>query len=169
LDFPPIGKQPYFCQQLPRRLKLFKQENPFYYRFSFMLEASFPAMLALLSIGEFFSDMVMVLKIFVLLTIISWVVMHLGKGPLAIVLIIGVSWFVLFDMFWLFGGTYVLMMMLTLGVAGIFIDLFFVFPGFASGAGIGAGEAKMSSQGGVNQRMQMFAHPPGGRKLPPPM
>ena len=136
--------------------------------------ALIPAMFALLSIGDFFSDMILVLKIFVLLTIISWVVMHLGKGPLSIVLIVGISWFVLFDAFWLFGGTYVLMMLLTLGVAGIFIDLFFVFPGFAAGAAPGAGglaaEAKMSSQGGVNQRMKLFkAKPGGGRKLPPPM
>ncbi len=132
-----------------------------------------PLMFALLSIGEFFSDMVFVLKIFVLLTIISWVIMHLGKGPLAIVLIVGISWFVLFDAFWFFGGTYVLMMLLTLGIAGIFIDLFFVFPGFAAGAGGSGGlpaEAKMSSQGGVNQRMQAFKAKPGrARKLPPPM
>ena len=134
-----------------------------------MLEAAFPLMLSLLSIGEFFSDMTMVLKIFVLLTIISWVVMHLGKGPLAIVLIIGISWFVLFDMFWLFGGTYVLMMMLTMGIAGIFIDLFFVFPGFAAG-GHGEQEAKMGSQGGVNERMHLFRQPHGGGgRLPPPM
>ena len=105
-----------------------------------------PLMFALLSIGEFFSDMVFVLKIFVLLTIISWVIMHLGKGPLSIVLIIGISWFVLFDAFWLFGGTYVLMMLLTLGIAGIF------------------------SQGGVNQRINLFRQKPGRiRKLPPPM
>src|SRR3989338_3844792 len=119
-----------------------------------MLATVFPAMLALLSIGEFFSDMVMVLKIFVLLTIISWVVMHLGKGPLAIVLIIGISWFVLFDMFWLFGGTYVLMMLLTLGVAGIFIDMFFVFPGFASGLGK-LGEQESITQKDVNSRMRL--------------
>ena len=134
--------------------------------------ALIPTMFALLSIGEFFSDMVFVLKIFVLLTIISWVIMHLGKGPLSIVLIIGISWFVLFDAFWLFGGTYVLMMLLTLGIAGIFIDFFFVFPGFAAGTGMPSGpEAKVSSQGGVNQRMQLFRPKPGGggRKLPPPM
>ena len=135
--------------------------------------ALIPTMFALLSIGEFFSDMILVLKIFVLLTIISWVVMHLGKGPLSIVLIVGISWFVLFDAFWLFGGTYVLMMLLTLGIAGIFIDLFFVFPGFAAGVAPSGGlapEAKMSSQGGVNQRMKLFRQKPGGaRKLPPPM
>ncbi len=133
--------------------------------------ALIPTMFALLSIGDFFSDMILVLKIFVLLTIISWVVMHLGKGPLSIVLIIGISWFVLFDAFWLFGGTYVLMMLLTLGVAGIFIDLFFVFPGFAAvGGPKGPAEAKMSSQGGVMQRMNLFKQKPGGpKKLPPPM
>jgi len=134
-----------------------------------MLEALFPLALAFLSIGEFFSDMILVLKIFVLLTIISYIVMHLGKGPLAIVLIIGISWFVLFDAFWFFGGVYVLMSLLMLGVAGIFIDLFFTFPGFAAGKW-GEQEAKMSSQGGVNQRMKMFHKPPGGGgKLPPPM
>ena len=68
---------------------------------------------------------------------------------------------------------YVLMMLLTLGIAGIFIDLFFVFPGFAAGKGPPGGlpaEAKMSSQGGVNQRMNLFRQKPGRiRKLPPPM
>jgi hypothetical protein len=61
------------------------------------------------------------------------------------------------------------MMLLTLGVAGIFIDMFFVFPGFAAGGG-GERESKMGSQKDVNERMKLFHHPPGGgRKLPPPM
>ncbi len=133
-----------------------------------MIENLIIPSLAFLGIMEFFSDMILVLKIFVLLTIVSWVVMHLGKGPLAIVLIVGISWFVLFDQFWFFGGVYVLMMLLMLGIAGIFIDMFFVFPGFAAGSS-GAPEAKMSSQGGVMQRMKLFHKAPGGRKLPPPM
>jgi len=135
----------------------------------FMVEAGLPIMLALF-IGEFFSDMLFVLKIFVLLAIVSFVMMHLGKGPLAIVLIVGISYIVLFSpLTWLFEGAYVLMMLFMLGVAGIFIDLFFVFPGFAAGGGL-TPEAKMSSQGGVNQRMKMFNKPVGGgRRLPPPM
>ena len=133
-----------------------------------MIEGILFPLLAVLQIGEFFSDMIMALKIFVLLTIVSWVVMHLGKGPLAIALIVGLSWFILFDAFWFFGGVYVLMTLLMLGFAGIFIDLFFTFPGFAAGSW-GAPEAKMSSQGGVNQRMKMFHQQPGARKLPPPM
>ena len=129
-----------------------------------------PALFVFLSIGEFVSDMSLVLKIFVLLAVISYVMMHLGKGPLSIVLIVGFTYFMLFSQYaWLFEGIYVLMMMLTLGIAGIFIDLFFVFPGFAAGGGIGEAEAKMSSQGGGNQRMKLFHKPQGGRKLPPPM
>ena len=129
-----------------------------------MLENAF----LLLSIGEFFSDMFFVLKIFVWLTVLSFVVMHLGKGPLAIALSVGLTWFILFDGFWFFGGAYILMTLLMLGFAGIFIDLFFVFPGFAAG-GHGEAEAKMSSQGGVNQRIKMFHKAPGGGRLPPPM
>jgi len=135
-----------------------------------MIQGLLFPLLSVLFVAEFFSDMILALKIFVLLTIISWVVMHLGKGPLAIALIVGLSWFILFDAFWFFGGVYVLMTLLMLGFAGIFIDLFFVFPGFASSIGPnGPAEAKMSSQGGVNQRMKMFHKAPGGRKLPPPM
>jgi hypothetical protein len=126
--------------------------------------------LPLLSLGEFVDDMLFVLKIFALMAIVSYVYMHLGKGPLAIVVIIGFAYFMLFSPFtWLFEGAYVLMMLFMLGFAGIFIDLFFVFPGFAAG-GSGEPEAKMSSQGGVNQRMKMFHRPPGGGgRLPPPM
>ncbi|MBN2067186.1 MAG: hypothetical protein JW744_01835 [Candidatus Diapherotrites archaeon] len=91
-----------------------------------MIEAMLPALFVLFSITEFFGDMVFVLKIFVLLTIISFIVMHLGKGPLAIILIVGISWFVLFGAFWFFGSVYVLMMLLLFGVSGILIDFFFV-------------------------------------------
>jgi len=134
-----------------------------------MVDITLPMLLAVLSIGEFFSDMTLVLKIFVLMAVISYVMMHLGKGPLSIVLIVGFTYLMLFSQYaWLFEGAYILMMLLTLGVAGIFIDLFFVFPGFAAGGG-GEPEAKMSSQGGVMQRMKLFHKQPGGRKLPPPM
>jgi len=103
------------------------------------------------------------------LAIVSYVVMHLGKGPLAMAIIVGFGYFMLFSPFaWLFEGAYILMMLLMLGFAGIFIDLFFVFPGFAAGGG-GEPEAKMGSQGGINQRIKMFHKAPGGRRLPPPM
>ena len=108
--------------------------------------------IALLSFGEFFGDMMLVLKIFVLMTIISFVVMNLGKGPLSIILIIGISWFVLFDYWYFFGGVYVLMMTLMFGVAGILVDFFFVFPGFMGGGGQ-TQEAQVGSTGGMLGRI----------------
>ncbi len=89
-------------------------------------ESFFPTSLPLLFLTELISDANIVLKIFVLLTIISFFLNHLGKTPVSIVLIIGVSYFVLFDLWLLFGGIYVIWMLLMLGVAGIVIDFFFV-------------------------------------------
>ena len=135
-----------------------------------MIESVLLSGMTALFIMEFFSDMFLVLKIFVLLTIVSYVMMHLGKGPLSYVLIVGLAWLMLFSPYtWFFEGAYVLMTLFMLGFAGIFIDMFFVFPGFAAGGGR-TPEAKMSSQGGVNQRMRLFNRPPpGARRLPPPM
>lgn len=83
-------------------------------------------MIPVLFIGELLSDANIVLKIFVLLTIVSFFVNHLGKTPISIVLIVGVSYFVLFDLWVLFGGIYLIWMLLMFGVAGIIIDFFFV-------------------------------------------
>jgi hypothetical protein len=82
---------------------------------------------ALFWLFEFAQDMVLVVKIFVLMTIISFIVNHVGKGPLGIVLIMGFSYFMLFSPFaWFFEWTYVLMMLLMAGISGILIDFFFV-------------------------------------------
>lgn len=83
--------------------------------------------------AELQADLTLALKIFVLLTIISFIMQHVGKGPLAIILILGISWFVIFDYFLFFGGMYVLYVMLTFGVTSIIIDFFFVNPGSGGG------------------------------------
>ena len=93
--------------------------------------------------GELQSDLILALKIFVLLTIISFIMQHVGKGPLSIILILGVSWFVLFDYFLFFGGMYVLYVMLTFGVTSIIIDFFFVNPG-------SGGEAPQDVSNGID-------------------
>jgi len=87
-----------------------------------------------LFIGELLADANLVLKIFVLLTIISFFLQNLGKTPVSIVLIIGVSYFVLFDLWALFGSIYVLWMLLLFGVTGVVIDFFFV-GAFSGGRG----------------------------------
>ena len=93
-----------------------------------------------LGIGELPGDMIFVLKIFVLMTIIAFVTQHLGKGPLAVLVIIVLSWFIVFDYFKFFGGVYVLYMFITLGFTGVLIDFFFVNPG-----GSGPPDSSMSS------------------------
>ena len=91
---------------------------------------------------EFGSDMLLVLKIFVILTIASFVVNHVGKGPLSIVIIVGFSYFMVFSPWaWFFEWTYVIMMLLMFGISGILIDFFFV------GGGSGGGEASPVSSG----------------------
>jgi len=98
-------------------------------------------LLTVLFLGELVADATIVLKIFVLLTIISFFLNHLGKTPISIVLIIGVSYFVLFDLWVLFGGIYIIWMLLLFGVTGIIIDFFFV------GAFSGQQEEKPISSG----------------------
>lgn len=88
----------------------------------------------LLFFGELISDATLVLKIFVLLTVISFFVSNLGKTPLSIALIIGTSYFVLFDLWVLFGGIYILWMLLMFGIAGVVIDFFFVSGMFVGGS-----------------------------------
>ncbi len=98
---------------------------------------------------EFFQDMILVVKVFVLLTIISFILNHLGKGPISLVLIVGFSYFMLFSPFsWFFEATYVIMMLLMFGISGILIDFFFV----SGGAG-GGEQSPMSSGADLAKRV----------------
>ncbi len=83
-------------------------------------------LMPLLFIGEFFSDFTLVLKIFVFLTIVSFVKNHVGNNVIAIVITILFSWYALFVAFAFFGTIYLLYTLLLLGVSGIVIDFFFV-------------------------------------------
>lgn len=122
------------------------------------------------SFVEFTSDMIFVLKIFMLLTIISFVWQHLGKGPLAIIVIAGLAYLMLMSPYaWFFETTFVLMTLLTFGIGGILIDFVFAFPGLASGM-----ESQVGSGKDMAQRNAQFGkgrerlHPPRPR-LPPPV
>ena len=92
-----------------------------------MLSALIPlAPMALFSFTDFFMDINIVLKIFVLLTIISFVQNHLGRGALGLAVMGVFAWFILFDAWALFGGIYILYMLLMFGIAGIMVDFFFI-------------------------------------------
>ncbi len=81
---------------------------------------------AMFSLTETFADLMLALKIFVLLSIISFVWNHVGNTPLAMVLIVGLSWFILFDYWQFFGGLYILYFLLMMGISGLLVDFFFV-------------------------------------------
>lgn len=108
----------------------------FLYLASFFLGAQ-PFVLFL---DDLFSDMTLVLKIFVLMSIVSYVVQHLGKGPLALLIISVMAWFIIFDYFYIFGGAYVLYMLAILGGTSFLIDLSFFVPQLFGMGGHGGGE-----------------------------
>ena len=109
-----------------------------------------------LGLSELPGDMTFVLKIFVLMTIIAFVTQHLGKGPLAVLVIVVLSWFIVFDYFRYFGGVYVLYMAVTLGFSGILIDFFFVNPGSGqpNEGGISSGKDFMARQSQIQRMMR---------------
>jgi len=75
---------------------------------------------------ELIADFNLVVKIFALMSIISFVKNHLGTGPVAIVVMVGMSWFILFDYWKFFGGIFILYSLLLAGISGVIIDFFFV-------------------------------------------
>ena len=96
----------------------------------------------LLSLSDLPGDLILVRKIITLMAIIAWVLQHLGKGPLSIIIIAVVSWFVICDYFAFFGGIYVLYMLMLFGFTGVIIDFFFVAP---QGGGQQQGEGPISN------------------------
>jgi hypothetical protein len=128
------------------------------------LPALFSALMPVLFLDGLFPDMVLVLKVFTLMAIISYITNHLGKGPIAILLIAVFSWFIIFDYFAFFGGIYILYMLLVFGLTGVIIDIFFITPQGGHGAqapGMGeTGEPISSGQEFVEKRTM---HPRGHR------
>ena len=92
---------------------------------SIILNIAMPIMFEL---GELFADMNTVLKIFAFLTIVSYVLNHLGKGPLAIMIIAVLSYVILFLDWALFGGIYIIYMLVLFGVTQLLMDFFILAP-----------------------------------------
>lgn len=80
--------------------------------------------------ANFFGDIELVLKIVGLLFITSFVRNHVPHPVLAVGLIIGLSVFLLFDFWKIFGTGLILYLLVIFGVTGLFIDLGFL-GGFA--------------------------------------
>lgn len=105
-----------------------------YYKNLTLLTKMLPIILAINAIlpfilffEELFGDMNFVLKIFVLMTIVSYVTQHLGKGPLALIIIAVIAWMI-FSNFAIFGSVYVLYMLVLFGATQIMMDFFILAP-----------------------------------------
>src|SRR3989344_9188323 len=113
--------------------------------------------MVLLDIFEIFNDFNLIIKIFVLMTLASWVRNHLGDSPLSWILIGGLGYFILFDGWAIFGPIYVLYMLLGFGVSSVIIDFFFVGGGHPPEGEEGL-ESPVSSGGDIMKRMHEGRH-----------
>jgi len=121
-----------------------------------------------LDVLDFFADINLILKLFVLLMIIGFVQNHLGKGPMAVALMAFISFFVLFDAWKIFGGIYMLYAIITLGFSGILIDFFFVTPPLANQREQeGAGSQEGVNSRDVDERLHRIQHAQRGHNRPP--
>jgi hypothetical protein len=94
---------------------------------------------------ELFGDMNFVLKIFVLMTIFSYVTQHLGKGPIAIIIVLVLSWMI-FTNFAIFGSIYVLYMLVLFGITQIMMDFFILAPQAMMEQNMGGGGGGVENQ-----------------------
>ena len=112
---------------------------------------------------ELFNDYNFALKVFALLTLLSFIKNHVGTGPLGLALMIGMGWFIFFDAWAFFGGVFVLYTLMTMGISGVFIDFFFVGqqhiapPMPHSGGGGGGFEAPKGTQADITERNRHHA------------
>src|SRR3989344_8171875 len=113
----------------------------------------------LFSLGEIWADFNIVLKIFVIMTIYSWVKNHFGNSVLGWVVFGATCFFVIFELWSIFGGIYLFYMLLLFGVSQILIDFFFITAGAppAGGAG-GKMESPVSSGKELAGRQAQMAH-----------
>ncbi|MFH1588703.1 MAG: hypothetical protein ABIA76_05185 [Candidatus Diapherotrites archaeon] len=109
---------------------------------------------------EMFTDFNLVIKIFALLTIASFVRNRLGDNPLGLIVIGALAFFILFDFWKFFGPIYILYTLLTLGISGMIVDFFFISAG--QGPQQEGPNSPVSSGADLlaKRTMHKMAHPP---------
>jgi hypothetical protein len=84
--------------------------------------------LTVLALFDVFSDISLILKLLLLVTIIAFIRQHLGDSILSMLVIAVIAYFVLFVGWGIFGSIYFIYLLLMAGIAGMFVDFFFVLP-----------------------------------------
>lgn len=123
-----------------------------------------------LFIFDIISDIDLILKIFVLMMIISFVKNHIEDQKLAVIVMAIMGYVILFDLWKIFLPAFGLYMLFAFGVMGIFVDLFFahgVLPSPHQQGQMAEGQESVSQE--MQHRMHLlhkaqrslFQHPPG--------
>ncbi|MFH0714533.1 MAG: hypothetical protein V1847_02540 [Candidatus Diapherotrites archaeon] len=90
---------------------------------------------------SFVGDWMFIIQIFLLLTIMSFVLNHLGKGPLSVITIGVTAFFVFFIIPALSYAVFIIYILLFAGVSSVLIDFFFIT----------AGQQPQKGQGGFEE------------------
>lgn len=104
-----------------------------------------------LTILSFFSDFSLILKIFFILAIITFIRRKITHNTLALIVITLAIILLVFYYWPVFGTAYVFYILLTIGASTVLVDVFFVTMG---GSGKEAMKAKDSVQVGAEQMMR---------------
>ncbi|MEK6941777.1 MAG: hypothetical protein AABW85_02890 [archaeon] len=112
-----------------------------------------------LGLGDIFGDFNLIIKIFVLMTIYSWVKNHIQNTTLGLIIFGAISVFVFGELWTLFGGIYIFWMLLMFGVSQILIDFFFIAPqpGQEMGSPVDSGKDIADRQKHAAHMQQGFA------------
>ncbi len=79
-----------------------------------------------MNLGQMLSDFNLIVKIFVMMTVVSFVNNHIENKQLGMVIMVFMFFFI-FGNFWaFFGGVYLIYILLMMGVSGIMVDWFFL-------------------------------------------
>lgn len=129
-----------------------------------MMNVFFPT-----TILDIFSDFSLVIQIFILLTMMSFVFQHYGKNGWSYVLILILIYLIFFVIPGLSFGLFILQLLLTAGISSIIVDFFFVtqshnMPKPKGGGGGGGGKEHGGDHGGGGgaELLQAFMKRGGG-------
>ena len=100
----------------------------------------------------FLADMDFLIKIFFVLTVITFVKQKITNNTLSVVLI-SLAIIITVFVFWpFFRATYILYVLLTIGVTSVLVDMFFVSMGEAHGGEAGGGEESSAGLDAMQQK-----------------
>lgn len=122
-----------------------------------------PLYVTLFQLGSIFSDFEIIMKIAGLLFIVSFVRQHIQHPLLSNVLILGLSAFLLFDVWKIFGSALFLYILVSFGVLHTVVDLSFLGAFQRKPSKEEQERAHAEQQRHAQEQQEQYAHAQGGR------